>query len=58
MKLKILLTFLLFTTIGFGQKQLHLYVGQNKDVYSACLTCSEIDREIRFGMISAHMALI
>jgi len=34
----------LFTTVAIGQqKLLHLYGGQNHDVYLGCLNCSDID---------------
>ncbi|MBS0645220.1 MAG: hypothetical protein JSR97_01330 [Verrucomicrobia bacterium] len=54
MKLKILLPFLFFATVAVGQKTLHLYGGQNQDVYLGCLNCSDIDQNSIWNDIGTY----
>lgn len=54
MKLKFLISLLLFTTVAVGQKALHIYGGQNHDVYLGCLNCNDIDRNSIWNDIGTY----
>jgi len=54
MKLTLFLTSLLFVQIALGQKALHLYGGQDHDVYLGCLNCNDIDRNSIWNDIGTY----
>lgn len=54
MKLKFLIPLLLFTTVVFGQKSLHLYGGENHDVYLGCLNCDDISQNSIWNSIGIY----
>ena len=45
---------LLFSAIAFSQKKLHLYGGENRDVYLGCMNCSEIDSKSIWNDIGTY----
>lgn len=50
----LLVGLILFSTISFSQKKLHLYGGENRDVYLGCMNCSEIDSKSIWNDIGTY----
>lgn len=49
-----LIGFLLLTTMAFSQKKLHLYGGDNRDIYLGCLNCNEVDSKSIWNDIGTY----
>jgi len=54
MKLLFIIPLLFYTTIVVGQNALHLYGGQNHDIYLGCLNCNDIDRNSIWNSIGTY----
>src|SRR5687767_7952544 len=54
MKILIILTFLLPAISSFGQKALHIYGGENHDIYLGCLNCNDIDSNSIWNTIGKY----
>lgn len=53
-KLFFLLATLFFNQFAIGQKSLHLYGGENHDVYLGCINCNDIDQNSIWNSIGTY----